>query len=89
MKKEEIEHLAKLQSRINQIKVMIEKSTRSISLYCDGENIQRGSFPELYAQVKELMLDHLNELLADLIHQRDNLVICKGETDYKPINILE
>ena len=88
MKEEEIEHLTKLQSRINQIKGMIEKTTRGISLYCDSESIHRGSFPELYTQARELMLDHLNELLADLTYQRDNLVICRGEAEYKPIDIL-
>lgn len=88
MNKQEIEHLTKLQARIDNTKRLIEYATRGITLYCDSDKLYKPEHADLIDNVREITLDYLNDLLSNLLYQRDNLVLCRGEAEYKPIDIL-
>jgi len=92
MNKQEIEKLTRLQNHIDETQRNIERVNRhgGVTLWADGNAINMHYIYQPFnATLRECALDMLNEVLADLIYKRDELIICKGNAEYKPTNILE
>ena len=89
MNKQEIEQLTKLQNNIDEVRRNIDRAGREVKVYCDNERLFKSHYPEIVDNVRILVISELNKTLADLVYQREELVICKGQTDYKAVNILE
>ena len=90
MKKEEIIKLTKLQSQIDDVTKKIRGCEKSISIStCDGTIYRAGLYEDIFDHIQSVLLNDLEELQQSLVAEREKLILCTGQTDYKPINILD
>jgi len=89
MTKEEIQHLTKLQGEITDLERGLEKAHRGIGIKVHEDNVWQQDHPELYEMAQNLITDYFTTKLSEKAREREELIICKGQAEYKPVNILE
>lgn len=94
MTPQEIKELQEMQSKIDYFASIIGKARNGIAIYVNGSqvyNTPNGCPKALFPNMKELIISMYENELAELIRQRNTLIICTSQTktSYKPIDILD
>lgn len=100
MKKEEIIKLGELQKEIDAIERSLNQVIRSQSWTGNGSNkfacympntidsVNITEVPALKDKLYILLNTEYSTYLKELQGQRDRLILCQGESSYKPVDIL-
>ena len=93
MRKEEIEKRSKMQELIDDLNrriSLVDGNVNELTIYT-GSNYRiyaAGSYADLFNKVHKTVLSGLQDMLAETTARRDELILCIGDSSYKPVNIL-